>query len=36
MNSFGHEKMFLITGVPYKRKVNWFLAKNWGMKIDAL
>ena len=28
--------MFLITGVPYKRIVNWSLAKDWGMKISSL
>jgi len=25
--------MFLITGVPYKRIMNKFLGKDWGMKI---
>ena len=24
-----HEKLFLITGVPNKHIVKWFLAKDW-------
>jgi len=28
--------MFLITGVPYKRKMNYFLDKDWRMKISSL
>ena len=28
-------KLFLTTRLPYKRKVNWFVAKNWGMKISS-
>ena len=28
--------MFLITGVPYKRIVNYFLGKYWIMNISSL
>ena len=27
--------IFFITGVPYKRTVNYFLSKDWGMKISS-
>ena len=35
-NHRDHEKVFLITGVPYKRVVNYFLGKDWGIKISSL
>ena len=31
-----HENVFLITGVPYKRTLNSFLARDWGMKISSV
>jgi len=31
-----HENMFIITGVPYKRIINYDLAKDWGMKLSSL